>query len=201
MKKLCLLLPAVLLFVTPAFAQMEAGMSMMTVGASVGYGMPIGDFSDSYDGGFAVGLNGCYMFTDMYGLELAVDWTKFSANDEIVSAMELLTGEDVEIGWTMIPVTLDFMAAFPAGNMKPYLKGGVGMYFESMKIEIGSESASESENKFGINFGAGIKIPFGETTMFDIGGTFHHVMTEDEDVPGSWNAQYFTIKAGIGMTF
>ncbi len=201
MKKLCLLLPVLLVFAAPAFAQMEAGMGMMAASVGVGYAMPIGDFADAYDGGLSVGLNGCYMFTDMYGLELGVEWTKFDANDDLISALEDLTGEDVEASWQMIPVTLDFVATFPAGQMNPYLKGGVGMYFETAKVEIAGEEDSESENDFGFNVGAGIKVPFGEMTMFDIGGTFHYVMTEDDEVEGSYNAQYFTIKAGIGMKF
>jgi len=192
MKKACLLLIPALIFAAPAFAQMEAGMSMMTIGVNVGYGLPMGDFADGYDGGLSVGLNGCYMFTDMYGLELGVDWITFAANEDMVG--------DLDVKWQYIPVTADFLAKFPAGNFSPYIKGGVGYYFGSATGDDVPDD-TEGENDFGINVGGGIQVPFAETMMFDVGAGYHYVMTEEDDVEGSYNLTYVAIKAGIGMKF
>jgi opacity protein-like surface antigen len=197
MKKLCLLLIPALMVAAPAFGQMEAGMSMMSVGAGAGYALPLGDFSDWYDGSLIVGLNGCYMFTDMYGVEVGVDWAKFPVNSDFEDLIGL---GDLDINAQYIPVTLDFLAAFPAGSMSPYVKGGVGYYFGK---PVGDDVAddADSENDFGINAGGGVKIPFGATTMFDIGLTYHYILTEDSDVEGSFNTSFLGLKAGIGMKF
>ena len=197
MKKICLLLLPALVLAAPAFAQMEAGMSMMTVGAGVGYALPMGDFADWYDGGLMFGLNGCYMFTDMYGLEVGVDYAAFPVNSDFE---DLFGGDDLDVSLRIIPITVDFLAAFPAGNMKPYVKGGVGYYMWKPTGDDVSDEA-EGENDFGINAGGGVKIPFGETMMFDVGVTYHYIMTEDTDVEGSTNTTYVGLKAGIGMKF
>jgi hypothetical protein len=196
MKKLVVLPLLLLLFGTAAFAQMEAAGPMWAFGANVGYGLPMGDFKDAYDGGLTVGASGCYMFTGKYGLEVAAEWSKFPANDDLVSLLEILSGEDVEANFQFMPVMVDFVAMFPMnGPVTPYLKGGLGMYFETAELEIAGEKDSESENDFGFNLGGGVKIPVAETTAIDIGARFHNVMTEDE------STQYFTISAGVGFMF
>jgi len=142
-------------------------------------------------------LNGCYMFTDMYGLEVGVDYAAFPVNSDFE---DLFGGDDLDVSLRIIPITVDFLAAFPAGNMKPYVKGGVGYYMWKPTGDDVSDEA-EGENDFGINAGGGVKIPFGETMMFDVGVTYHYIMTEDTDVEGSTNTTYVGLKAGIGMKF
>ncbi len=194
MKKICLLLLPALLLAAPAFAQMEAGMSMMTVGVGAGYALPISDFGDDFDGGLIVGLNGCYMFTDMYGLEVGVDWAKFPAKEDYVG--------NLDVNWQYIPVTVDFVAMFPAGNFTPYVKGGVGYYFGKF---VGDDVADDSDsyNDFGLNAGGGVKIPFGETLMFDVGLGYNYVMSEVDATEAGppYNINFLAIKAGIGMKF
>jgi opacity protein-like surface antigen len=197
MKKIGLLLIPALMLAAPALAQTEAGMSMMTVGVGAGYALPMGDFADWYDGGLIVGLNGCYMFTDMYGVEVGVDWAKFPVNSDFEDLMDM---GDLDISVQYIPVTVDAMAKFSAGNFSPYVKGGVGYYFGSLTGDDVPDN-TDSQNDFGINVGGGVKIPFGETTMFDIGLTYHYIMTEESDVEGSFNTSVVAIKAGIGMKF
>jgi opacity protein-like surface antigen len=208
MKKICLLLLPALVLAAPAFAQMEAGMSMMTVGVGAGYALPLGDFANSaVAGGLTLGLNGCYMLTEMYGVEVGVDYAKFPANDDFKDAMKAL-GVGTDFNMQVIPVTVDFMAAFPVGNMKPYVKGGVGYYFwkwvgDDVADMVAKDSTTASGNDFGMSAGGGVKIPFGETMMFDVGLTYHYVMTEAdkmEDGP-PYNVQFLAFKAGIEMKF
>jgi len=194
MKKIGLLLIPALMLAAPAFAQMEAGMSMITVGAGAGYALPMGDFADDFDGGLTIGLNACYMVTDMYGIEAGVDWAKFPATEDF------LGGLDLDVNWQYIPVTLDFMAKFPAGNFSPYAKAGVGYYFGSATGDDVPDNV-EGEDDFGFNVGGGVKIPFGEITMFDIGLTYHYILSEESDVENSSNTTFLAIKAGIGMKF
>jgi outer membrane protein W len=186
---------ALVLFVAPGLAQMEMDGPMWAFGAHAGYALPMGDFGDGYDGAIMAGVTGCYMFTEMYGLELGADWNKFAVNDDVKEEWEALDPDFEDLTLQIIPVTLDFVATFPAGDFMPYVKGGLGMYFWTSKYESGGDSEDTSENDFGINGAVGVKIPVAETTMFNVGAAFHHIMTEDE------STQYFTIGAGVSFLF
>ena len=198
MKKFVVLPLLLLVFgATAAFAQMETAGPMWAFGAHGGYGLPTGDFKDVYDGGLTVGASGCYMFTGNYGLELAVEWSKFPVTDAYLDLLKALPGvTDADANFQFLPVTFDFVANFPMGGpVAPYLKGGLGMYFETAEVEINGEKDTATENDFGFNLGGGVKFPLSETTVIDVGGCFHNVMTEDE------STQYFTISAGVGFMF
>jgi opacity protein-like surface antigen len=185
MKKFVVLPLLLLVFgATAAFAQMEAAGPTWMLEGNIGYGLPMGDFKDGFDGAVAAGASGCYMFTGKYGLELGAEWVKFP------------TKASSDFTFQFIPVMADFVANFPmSAPVVPYLKGGLGVYFETAEVKIGSVKVSESTNDFGFNLGGGVKFPLSETTVIDIGARFHNVMTEDE------STQYFTVGAGIGFMF
>lgn len=196
MKKVLALLAvplALALCVTPGSAQMEMGSPTWVFVAHAGYALPMGDFGDFYDGAIVAGVSGGYMFTEQYGLLVGVDWNKFSANDDYVEDLELLGYDDATV--QMIPVMVDFVATFPAGDFTPYVKGGVGMYFESWECECGGDTETDSQNDFGFNGGVGVKIPVAETTVLIVGASFHHILTEDE------STQYVSVGAGVGFLF
>ncbi|MCX5801768.1 MAG: porin family protein [Candidatus Eisenbacteria bacterium] len=197
MKKF-VVLPLILLFfgATAAFAQMETTSSAWVLGLNVGYGLPMGDFGDAYDGGLTAGASVGYMFTGKYGLEVGMEWSKFAANDDLVAVLEALSGEDVEANFQFMPVMVDFVANFPmSSSVTPYLKGGLGMYFETAEITIADDTESDSESDFGFNIGGGVKFPISATALIDFGARFHNVMTEDN------STQYFTIGAGVDFMF
>ncbi|KPJ61032.1 MAG: hypothetical protein AMJ46_03380 [Latescibacteria bacterium DG_63] len=194
MKKFLALLTvplALALCVTPGLAQMEMGGPMWAFWARAGYALPMGDFSDAYDGAIVAGVGGCYMFTEQYGLELSAEWNKFSANDDLMDALQMLDPDIEDATAQISPVMVDFVGSFPAGNMTPYIKGGIGMYFESWEVD----SESESQSDFGFNIGAGIKFPVAETTAIEVGAQMHHILTEDEAT------QYVTATVGVGFMF
>jgi len=186
MKKFAVLSLIFMLFSAgAALAQMEPASSMWVVNGHVGYGLPLGNFSDGFDGAFVAGAGVCYMFTNMYGLELGADWDKFP------------TKASSDVTWQFIPVTVDLVVNLPMSSspIKPYIKGGVGMYFETAEVKVLGVKVSDSTNDFGVNIGAGIKFPVAETTSIDIGARFHNVMTESE------SSQYMTFTAGVGFMF
>ncbi|UCF79542.1 MAG: porin family protein [Candidatus Eiseniibacteriota bacterium] len=198
MKKFLALLTvplALVLCAAPGFAQMEMGGPMWAFGANVGYALPMGDFGDAYDGAISAGVTGCYMFNEQYGLELGVDWNKFSANDDLMDALQALDPGVEDMTMQIIPVMLDFVGTFPAGDLMLYAKGGIGMYFMTLECTCDGDSDTESESEFGMNGGVGLKVPIAETTMFTVGVAFHHILTEDE------STQYFGINAGVGFLF
>jgi len=181
---------------TIAIAQTGATSPMWAFGANVGYALPMGDFKDAYNGGLTLGASGCYMFTDKYGLEITAEWSKFPANDDLVSALETISGGSADANFQFLPVTVDFLEYFPMNApIVPYLKGGLGIYFETAEVEIGGEKDTRSENDFGFNLGGGAKIPVTKTMAIDAGLRFHNVMTEDK------STQYFTFCAGVGFMF
>jgi hypothetical protein len=198
MKKLLALLVvplALALCVTPGLAQMEMGGPTWVFVAHAGYALPMGDFGDFYDGAVVAGVAGGYMFTEQYGLVVGVDWNKFSANDDLMTALELLDPDAEDQTVQFIPVTTDFVATFPAGDFTPYVKGGLGMYFSSVEYTSDGHSDTSSDSDFGFNGGVGVKIPVAETTVFIVGASFHHILTEDEAT------QYFGVGAGVGFLF
>jgi opacity protein-like surface antigen len=144
----------------------------------------MGDFGDGFDGAVAADASVCYLFTDKYGLEVGAEWVKFP------------TKASSDVTFQFMPVMADFVANFPMNApVVPYLKGGLGVYFETAEVEIGGVKVSDSTNDFGFNLGGGVKFPLSETTVIDIGARFHNVMTEDK------STQYFTVGAGIGFMF
>ena len=211
-------LPLILLFfgATAALAQMETASPMWVFGANVGYGLPMGDFKDGYtwkmaddreftlgyDGALSAGVSGCYMFTDKYGVELAVDWNKFPVNDVSKDTLtSRMMDVETDANFQFIPVTVDFLANFPvAAPIVPYVKGGLGIYFWKHETDPETTIAidklkNQSGNDFGFNLGVGIKYPVAETTILDVGARFHNIMTEDTSI------QYFTFTAGVGFMF
>lgn len=198
MRRSFVVLPLVLLALgsAVAFAQTETTGSSWVFGANAGYALPTGDFHDAYNGGLSIGVSGCYMFTNKYGLEIAAEWSKFSANDDLVSALESLTGEQVDANFQFLPIMVGFVTNFPINaSVVPYVKGGLGVYFETAELEVANAKDTRTENDFGFNLGGGVKIPVAKMTTIDVGLRFHNVMTEDQ------STQYFTFSAGVGFMF
>lgn len=179
-----------------ALAQTEPAGPMWALGANIGYDLPTGDFNDAYKGGLTLGGNASYMFTSKYGLELGVEWSKFSASDDLVSALEEASGTTADASFKFLPVMVDFVEYFPVNaRLVPYVKGGLGIYFETAELEIGGEKDTRNENDFGFNLGGGARIPINKMVSVDAGLRFHNVMTEDK------STQYFTFNAGLAVMF
>jgi opacity protein-like surface antigen len=181
---------------TATLAQTQAAGPRWMFGGGVGYDLPIGSFRDAYNGGLTVAADGCYMFNGKSGLELAAEWAEFPANDDYVSELEDLTGKHSDADFQCLPIMVDFVETFPIGSpVVPYVKGGLGIYLETAEREIGGEKESKNETDFGLNVGAGIRLPIAKTIAIDVGARFHNVMTEDK------STQYLTISAGVGFMF
>jgi opacity protein-like surface antigen len=191
-----LILVLVALCSTLALAQTEAAGSEWKLGATAGYSFPIGSFGDAYDGALTFGASGCYMFSKRHGLELAAERTKFAANNDYVTALEGLTGEQADADFLYLPIMLSVVESFPSrGPLVPYVKVGVGMYFETAEREIAGKKQSRNENDFGFNLGAGIRLPVAKAMEIDVGARFHSIMTEDK------STQFLTIGAGVNVMF
>ena len=81
-----------------------------------------------------------------------------------------------------------------APAMSPiYGIGGVGFYSQGVS---GDGIESESETDLGFNIGGGFKLPLTGFTTF-VEARYHHVMTKDDNEPGSVNTKFLPIVFGI----
>ncbi len=70
----------------------------------------------------------------------------------------------------------------PEDSMSPMLTGGIGLYNVRAKVEAFGISASDSETKFGFNFGGGLKFGDPDASMrFGFDARFHLVMLGSDD--------------------
>jgi len=180
-----------------ALAQTETAGPTWMLGVNAGVDLPMGDFKDAYKSAFTIGGSAAYMFTDKYGLELGLEWSKFDASDDLMSALEeAAPGETVDATFQFLPVTVDFVEYFPVTpRLVPYVKGGLGIYFETAELEVSGKKDRRTDNDFGFNLAGGVKIPIQKMVSIDAGVRFHNVMTEDQ------STQYFTFTAGLGVAF
>lgn len=157
----------------PAHAQIS---SPIKFNVRAGAALPMGDFGDFVNTGFTVG-GGLTLRAPLMPVALRVDgdYNRFAFDTD-------LADEDVAI-WA---ITANAQLA-PA--LSPiYFIGGAGMYSMS--------ALGDSETDFGLNGGAGLRIPLTGFNTF-VEARYHHVFTKDDADPNSSNTQYLPIVFGV----
>jgi hypothetical protein len=157
----------------PAHAQIS---SPIKFNVRAGAALPMSDFGDYANTGFTLG-GGLTLRAPLMPVALRVDgdYNRFALDTD-------LTNEDVSI-WA---ITANAQVA-PA--LSPiYFIGGAGMYSMS--------AFDESETDFGLNGGAGLRIPLTGFNTF-VEARYHHVFTKDDADPNSSNTQYLPIVFGV----
>lgn len=157
----------------PAHAQIS---SPIKFNVRAGAALPMGDFGDAVNTGFTLG-GGLTLRAPLMPVALRVDgdYNRFAFDTD-------LADEDVSI-WA---ITANAQVA-PA--LSPiYFIGGAGMYSMS--------AFDESETDFGLNGGAGLRIPLTGFNTF-VEARYHHVFTKDDADPNSSNTQYLPIVFGV----
>jgi hypothetical protein len=145
----------------------NAQANPIAFGVTAGASKAIGDFSDGLNLGYHGGALAQWSSPTMpFGIRGDVVYHRFSAKDV-----------DANISFTV--GTLNAVWNFPMekdAQVVPYLIGGVGYYHASFSCdECGGES--DSDNKFGINGGAGVTIPLSGFSTF-IEARVHNVFTD-----------------------
>jgi opacity protein-like surface antigen len=139
-----------------ALAAAPSAAAPVWLGAEVGLSVPTGDYKDEASLGLLVGLTGTRMFGGHFGLggDLAIH--SLGVADDFEEAMAAAAGATVDVGLRAIQITTHAKLVLPTkGTVKPYLKGGLGLYNLGSKVEGGSLDVDESETRFGYHLGVG----------------------------------------------
>ncbi len=147
----------------------QAQANPIAFGITAGATKAVGDGSDGinlgYHAGALVQWNGPSL---PVGIRGDVVYHRFSIKD--VDATSSITAG-----------TVNLVYSFPMGEgsqITPYVIGGVGYYHASFSCSsCGTGDTSSSDNKFGVNGGAGVTIPLSGFSTF-IEARYHNVFTD-----------------------
>lgn len=157
----------------PAHAQVSSPIKFnVRAGASV----PVGDFGDAASTGFVIG-GGLTLRAPLMPVALRVDgdYNRWAGDED-------LFGPDVNVSLWSITANAQMAPA-----LSPiYFIGGVGLY------SANDESTDETSTDFGLNGGAGLRLPLTGFSTF-VEARFHSVFIGD----GASNNNYIPITFGI----
>lgn len=165
MKKIILLVLALL-----SFMAMNA-QAQMSVGATAGLQLPMGDFADGFKMGIGFNISGRYMLKDNLAVGANVGFTKFGGEVDGYSA-------------SIMPITGMVEYYFSEGSMRPFVGGDVGLYNYKINIDVAGFESSASETYLGFAPTGGVLIEKSESLSFIIKGKYHIVTTEGSS--SSW---------------
>jgi opacity protein-like surface antigen len=181
----------------PALAQtgMDTFPKPISVGILAGGSIPTGDFTNGAGAGWHVGgLAEWHSPLIPIGIRGEVAYHQFGSKDFTVS------GVTYTVSPSIIPVTLNALLSAPmnqASTARPYLIGGVGIYNERASCNNCVNSGltfSTSQNKFGLNGGAGISFLLsGFSSMME--ARFHYIL--DSQGSGGPHTTFVPISFGI----
>lgn len=158
-----------------------ANASSTWLGVTGGAGVPTGDYGDAAATGFQFGVTGTRMVNDQWGIGGDVCYHMWNGSDDLNAAAELAFGPGSEFKWSALQATAHVIVAIPTqGTMSPYLKGGMGIYNISSKLESPAGDADASESKFGFNVGAGMNFASSGNMRWGVGGQLHIVPAEED---------------------
>lgn len=138
---------AALVALTVMGASVAQAQKPVTFGVAAGASFPMGDFQKAVNMGF----NG----TALLGFSAPSIPLSFRAEGAI---NQFGFKQGVNGNARILSLTGNAAYSFPTSTpVKPYIIGGAGLY--NTKANISGLSSSSSNNKFGFNAGAGIKLP------------------------------------------
>jgi opacity protein-like surface antigen len=153
---------ALVAFPIESRAQMSTVVKPFQIGVAAGAALPMSDFSDFFNTGFngtlTLGLNPALI---PLGIRIDGAYNQFGA-------------KDVDGSSNVSSLTGNLVYSMPSTGVSPYLIGGVGVY----RIGLSDELGGDSENDFGWNIGAGIKMPLSGFDTF-IEARYNQVQTQD----------------------
>ena len=135
-------LAAALLLVGTSAAQAQ---KVFSVGVSGGLSLPMGDMSDVFASGFHVGGH-VNIAPPSLPIEILLDGTYhgFEENSDLPPA--------ARFKFSSFDVSGSAAYAFSGMTMRPYIMGGVGMYFGKVDAP-----GAENDSEFGFHAGAGLR--------------------------------------------
>jgi len=206
----------------------------LTVKLTGGMNSPMGTFADVYKSGASI-EGALYYSLPFPGLDLSLTagYNGFKYKNDyftgLVQSNLNVTVDNFNSSWTAadIPVMVGARFKLPAGTIKPYVTGEVGLHFMSFSDRFNGQklvgnstnptsfsyngaTESGSETGFGTSIGAGIEIPVAPKISLDLNAKYNYsslVFSKSFNVFRNSNSQfttsemknpnYFTIRGGI----
>ncbi len=145
----------------------------VSFGIGGGLSMPAGSYS--FDEG---SISASDVFKNGYHGQLSA---QFSAGlpfalrvDGMYHNMDMKQDLDISMQ-TIAGVVNGILPVLPAGQVRPYLSAGVGMY----NVKLSGYGESVAETKAGFNGGAGLSVQLAGLRTF-VEGRYHHISTSGE---------------------
>lgn len=168
-----------LLIAIPAGAVLAEGK--YSLGPTGGFTLPLGDFGDQSNSGFHIGVTGDCELAGGFSVGGDIVWHRSTGKDDYEKDLTLVYEQPTDVSFDIWPITVHGKYAFPVGAVgyRPFLKAGLGLYHQSIRIDAGSaRSGSDSENDFGLNIGGGATIWKSGPLAVDVEAAFHVISTE-----------------------
>jgi outer membrane protein W len=171
MKKTITLLAVVMAFFT------FSASAQISVGATIGAQMPLGDFGDGFNTGYGINAVGKYDLNEQMKVGLNIGYNSFGTDIDDISA-------------SITPITGLFEYYLPMEGFKPYVGADLGLY--SIKVEAFGESSSDTYLGFAPT--AGALYDFSEQLSFSANLKYNYISSDD----GS--SAYLGINVGVMYT-
>ncbi len=151
------------------------------IGGVGGISFPVADFGNVASAGFHLGLTGDYLLSDQFSVGGDFNWHHFSGKSDYEKTLSALAGVPVNVTDNLYPFLVHGKFWLPGATdskWQPYLKGGVGFYSESFKVDRGVEGTDTSTNTdFGFAVGGGAMLKSTKTVAFGLEGLYHYIAT------------------------
>jgi opacity protein-like surface antigen len=159
------------------------------VGIAAGLAAPTGDFGDFANSGYHI--EGSVEFrpaTMPFGIRADIFYNNFGFSDELQSDL------DSDGSFRGIGGALSAVFQMSGVSASPYLV--VGPSVTNLDTDIDDSSIeTDSETKFGLQAGGGVKFPLSGFTS-KLEARYNHVFSDDEDT-GFPDVSYFTVTFGL----
>lgn len=142
--------------------------------------------TDAPSGSFGLGGGISYMWRPDMAIGGEVSYFNFGSED--------ISELDMESSLSAIPVTGQLAYYVPMeSNLMPYIGAGAGLYNLRASVEGPGVDESESSNKFGTNFGGGIKFESDTSWSYGVDVRYHIAFQEVEnwDMIGVFGRLFF----------
>jgi len=161
------------------------------LGAALGATAPVGNLADGVNLGFHLGGLIEYKPSSVpVNLRGEITYHRNSLKSDYFSAEDPLF-DDIDGDFSMWNFVGN--AVYPFGNAastaRPYVIGGLGLYYMKASAKFGSLDISDSQTKFGINIGGGFTFNLSGFETF-VEARFHSVFAED-------NANFIPLSFGF----
>lgn len=168
--------------------------SPITLGLGGGITMPTNDTGDVLKNGFHLrGLAEFHVPALPFGLRGALGYQKMNVQDALQAATSMTNGQS-QILSGLAGVTFPLMSS---GPVRPYITASLGAFHVKGEADSSGVSVSNTETRFGIDGGAGLKFAMGPTHGF-VEARLENVYTE-----AGWNPSVSSLKNArfIPITF